>query len=179
MKAVFLKGDYINLRPLHLNDANERYLKWINDPEVTRGMATGYFPTSAEQLTDYVKGSLNDKNTIFLAMCDVNDEHVGNVKLDRIDWIAGTCELGIIIGEASARGKGYGREAMNLLIDFAFNELNLRKISLAVFENNPHAKHLYESLGFKQEGVFVKHVFKEGRLWDKYYYALFNPNQLP
>ena len=178
MKAIFLKGDVIHLRPLQLEDANDVYLKWINDPEVTRGMATGYFPTTIEQLKAYISGTLNDANTIFLAMCDAEGKHIGNLKIDRIDWIAGTCELGVIIGEESARGKGYGKAAMKLIIQHAFNELNLRKISLAVFENNPAAQHLYESLGFELEGTFKNHVFKEGKLWNKYYYALFNPNQM-
>jgi RimJ/RimL family protein N-acetyltransferase len=179
MNAVFLNGAHIYLRPLHLEDANEVYLSWINDPAVTRGMAAGYFPTTITQLQAYVQNTLQDSNTIFFALCSQDNEHIGNVKLDRIDWVAGTCELGIIIGDERYRGKGLGKEAMLLLIQYAFNDLNLRKISLAVFENNQHAKKLYESLGFQLEGTFVKHIFKEGRLWDKYFYALFNTNYKP
>lgn len=172
----FLQGDRITLRPLQLADANDIYLKWINDEEVTRGMASGYFPTTQEQLNAYVSGTLKDEHTVFLAMCDETGRHVGNVKIDRIDWFARTCEIGIIIGEADARGKGFGKEAMRLCIDYIFRDLNLNKITLAVFENNPAALKLYQNLGFQQEGRFVKHVFKEGKLWDKFYLSLFNPN---
>lgn len=172
----FLQGERLTLRPLKLADASDIYLKWINDPEVTRGMASGYFPTTQEQLTSYVTGALKDEHTVFLAVCEGNDRHIGNVKIDRIDWFARTCEIGIIIGEADARGKGYGKEAMQLCIDYIFQDLNLNKITLAVFENNPAALKLYQNLGFQQEGRFVKHVFKEGQLWDKFYLSLFNPN---
>jgi RimJ/RimL family protein N-acetyltransferase len=178
MKQVFLTGNGIYLRPIERSDVGQNYLNWINDSAVTRGMASGYFPTSLAQLEAYVNSVLTDEHTLFFALClEENNRHIGNVKVDRIDWIAGTCELGIIIGEEDARGRGYGKEAMKVLIQYIFQDLNLRKISLAVFENNTAAKHLYESLGFIEEGRFVKHVFKEGKLWDKFYLALFNPNQ--
>ena len=174
----FLEGNQIYLRPLTIADANQIYLRWLNDSEVTRGLASGYFPTTQEELVNYVSGTLKDSNTVFFALClKENNFHIGNVKVDRIDWMARTCELGLIIGESSARGRGFGYEAMLLVIDYIFQELNLNKITLAVFENNPGALKLYEKLGFQVEGRFINHVFKEGRLWDKIYLSLFNPNK--
>jgi RimJ/RimL family protein N-acetyltransferase len=70
-----------------------------------------------------------------------------------------------------------GLEAMKLVINFVFDDLNLNKITLAVFQNNPGALKLYERLDFQIEGRFVNHVFKEGRLWDKIYLSLFNPKK--
>jgi ribosomal-protein-alanine N-acetyltransferase len=174
----FLEGRQVYLRPLTIEDASDIYLKWLNDPEVTRGLASGYFPTTQQELINYVNGALRDQNTVFFALCEKESNlHIGNVKVDRIDWIAQTCELGLIIGEESARGRGIGFESMNLVIQYIFDELNLNKITLAVFENNPGALKLYEKLGFQVEGRFVNHVFKEGRLWDKIYLSLFNPKK--
>lgn len=174
----FLEGTQVYLRPLTLEDASDIYLKWLNDAEVTRGLASGYFPTTQQELINYVNGALRDQNTVFFALCEKESNlHIGNVKVDRIDWVAQTCEIGLIIGESSARGRGLGFETMNLVIQYIFEELNLNKITLAVFENNPGALKLYEKLGFQVEGRFVKHVFKEGRLWDKIYLSLFNPKK--
>lgn len=174
----FLDGEQVYLRPLSIQDANDIYLKWLNDSEVTRGLASGYFPTTQHELIAYISSSLKDQNTIFFALCEKESNgHIGNVKVDRIDWVAQTCELGLIIGEESARGRGLGFETMNLVIGYIFQELNLNKITLAVFENNPGALRLYEKLGFQIEGRFVDHVFKEGKLWDKIYLSLFNPKK--
>jgi RimJ/RimL family protein N-acetyltransferase len=174
----FLEGENVYLRPLTIEDANDIYLKWLNDPEVTRGLASGYFPTTQQELINYVKGALRDQNTVFFALCEKNtNAHIGNVKVDRIDWIAQTCELGLIIGEASARGRGLGVETMQLVINYVFDDLNLNKITLAVFQNNPGAMKLYKKLDFQIEGTFVNQVFKEGRLWDKIYLSLFNPQK--
>lgn len=174
----FLEGKQIYLRPLKIEDANEIYLNWLNDSAVTRGLASGYFPTTQEELIDYVKGAVKSRDVVFLALCDnETNRHIGNVKIDRIDWVAKTCELGLIIGEESSRGRGLGSETMGLVIQYIFQELNLNKITLAVFENNPRALKLYEKLGFHVEGRFVNHVFKEGRLWDKIYLSLFNPRK--
>jgi len=170
----FLEGNQVYLRPLTVDDANDIYLKWLNDLEVTRGLASGYFPITQQELVNYVSGALRDQNTVFFALCEKDtNRHIGNLKVDRIDWMARTCELGLIIGEESARGRGLGFESMNLVIQYIFAELNLNKITLAVFENNPGAMKLYQKLGFQVEGRFVNHVFKEGRLWDKIYLSLF------
>jgi RimJ/RimL family protein N-acetyltransferase len=174
----FLDGNQIYLRPLTEEDASDIYLKWLNDPAVSRGLASGYFPTTMQDLVHYVNVALSDQNTIFFAICEKeSNAHIGNLKVDRIDWMARTCELGLIIGEESARGRGLGFESMQLVIEHVFNELNLNKITLAVFENNPSALKLYQKLGFQVEGRFVKHVFKEGQLWDKIYLSLFNPKK--
>ena len=65
----FLEGNQIYLRPLTIADANQIYLRWLNDSEVTRGLASGYFPTTQEELVNYVSGTLKDSNTVFFALC--------------------------------------------------------------------------------------------------------------
>jgi RimJ/RimL family protein N-acetyltransferase len=122
----FLEGNQVYLRPLTIEDANEIYLKWLNNAEVTRGLASGYFPITQQELINYVNGALGDQNTIFFALCEKeSNRHIGNVKVDRIDWMARNCELGLIIGEDAARGRGLGFESMNLVIQYIFEDLNL------------------------------------------------------
>jgi len=96
----FLEGTQIYLRAIELSDVNENYLKWLNEPDVTTGLASGTFPSTLSALRNYVELKSTDKNTVMLAICDQeNNKHIGNIKLDNFDWVSRTCELGVLIGE--------------------------------------------------------------------------------
>jgi len=174
----FLKGKQIYLRAIALSDATEEYVQWINDPEVTKGLVTGVYPSGIEELRDYIKSVISDNNTIMMAVCDHDDVHIGNIKLDRFDHIAKTAELGLMIGNRNYWGKGIGSEMCELILKYAFKELNLRKVSLTVYGNNLAAIKLYQKLGFIIEGTLKKHVFAEGDYHDKLWMSYFNPELL-
>jgi RimJ/RimL family protein N-acetyltransferase len=168
MSGIFLKGSNVYLRALSLDDATPAYLDWINNPETTRGLVAGNFPSSIESLRHYVASVTGNKDSVMLAICDIaTGQHIGNVKLDRFDWISGTCELGILIGSADHRGKGIGTEVCSMVIRYAFHTLNLRKVLLAVYSNNPAAVRAYEKAGFTEEGRLKDHVYCEGMYVDK------------
>jgi RimJ/RimL family protein N-acetyltransferase len=79
-----------------------------------------------------------------------------------------------MIGDKHFYGKGVGTESCQLVIDYAFSRLNIRKIILAVYSNNPSAIRLYEKLGFKTEGCLKDQIFENGKYHDKLYMSLFN-----
>ena len=109
------------------------------------------------------------------AICDkVNDVHIGNIKLDNFDWVNRTCELGLLLGDRTYWGKGIGTEVMRLTLAYAFNQLNLRKVLLAVYANNPAAIKLYEKVGFKNEGCLRSQIFVKGEYIDKHYMGIFS-----
>jgi len=97
---------------------------------------------------------------------------VGLAGLDGISWTNGTAFLSIGIGEEGHRRRGYGREAMELLMRFAFDELNLHRLCLTVFSYNEAAIALYESLGFVREGVYRQHLHRDGRRYDMILYGI-------
>jgi len=74
--------------------------------------------------------------------------------------------MGIGIGEREFRGKGYGRDALNILLRYAFMELNLRRVTLTVFEYNEQAIRMYQQAGFRLEGRHRQVLHREGRRWD-------------
>jgi [ribosomal protein S5]-alanine N-acetyltransferase len=175
----FLEGEKIYLRAIELRDANEDYLSWLNDDETTRGLASGVFPSSIEELKSYVDSAIKTKNVIMLAICDrTNDLHIGNIKLDHFDWVSRTCELGLLIGNKAYWGKGIGHEVCTLTLQYAFDDLNVRRVMLAVYENNPAAIRLYEKLGFQHEGCLRKHVFEGGEYYNKLYMGIFKEELL-
>lgn len=167
-----LSGEKIYLRYITLNDVNQNYLSWLNDEDVMAGIATSGY--TLENLKIYVEERLKNKTAAFFAICDVSsDKHVGNVKLDFHDSKANVSELGLLIGDKNYWGKGIGYEACYLAIAYGFNTQLLRKIYLAVYENNPVAKKLYERLGFKLEGTLRKHIAHNGIYYDKYLMGIF------
>ena len=167
-----LEGKVVFLRYIQLGDVNDVYLSWLNDDKVMKGIvSSGYDLTN---LKSYVKDKIANKNTHFFAIITKsNNLHIGNIKLDFHDSKSNLSELGILIGNKNYWGKGIAKEACNLVVDFGFRKLNLRKIFLAVFENNIPAIKLYKSLGFKTEGKLIKHVSVDGVLYDKYLMGIF------
>ena len=169
----FLEGTQIYLRPIVTADATPDYVGWVNDCEVTSGLISGYFPITMEGLRSYVTGVSNSSAVMFAICLKESDLHVGNIKLGSFDWFARTCELGIMIGDKNYWGKGIGKDACTLVTDYAFNKLNLEKLWLAVFDNNPKAIKLYEDLGFEIEGTQQRHIYKDGKYWNKILMAKF------
>lgn len=123
------------------------------------------FPVSEEMEQEWLQHILLDtsnKNVSFAIEVLPGHEMVGYFQLRDIQWIHRRAWLGIVIGDKTNRGKGYGEKAMRLGLDYAFNELNLQKISLEVLELNTGALKLYEKLGFKKEGFFENHFYSNG-----------------
>ncbi|MBI1929852.1 GNAT family N-acetyltransferase [Candidatus Poribacteria bacterium] len=101
-----------------------------------------------------------------------SDELVGYIELDGILWTHQVSGVAIAIGDAANWGKGYGYEAMQLALRFAFDELNLHRVQLTVFSYNARAIALYEKLGFQREGVHREFIHRDGKRYDMYLYGL-------
>ncbi len=101
-----------------------------------------------------------------------DDLLIGDVGLDGVVWSHGDAFVGIGIGNREYWGKGYGMDAMRLILRYAFNELNLRRVSLSVFEYNLRAIRSYEKLGFIHEGGMRKAVYREGSRADIVYMGI-------
>ncbi|MFT4777532.1 MAG: RimJ/RimL family protein N-acetyltransferase [Flavobacteriales bacterium] len=171
---AFLSGEKVYLRAISDDDATNEYLGWINDTETTKGLVTGTFPSNMGDLKTYLNHVSGNSNTVMFAICIIDgDRHVGNIKLDNFDWVAGTAELGVLLGAKDAWGKGIGTASCQLLLHYAFDQLNLRKVSLTVYDNNPGAIRLYEKIGFQTEGRLRNHIFADGAYIDKLWMGIF------
>ena len=167
-KMAFAEGLIVILRPLERTDLNERYLSWLNDPEVTRYTETGTFPTSAEDLENYYRSVTGSKNDVMLAVVEKKSgRHVGNVKLGPIHWVHHRATFGILIGEMEFWGKGVGLEATRLMVEYGFQRLNLHRIDLGVFAEHEEAVKCYKKAGFKVEGRMREDLFLDGEYKDR------------
>jgi RimJ/RimL family protein N-acetyltransferase len=101
-----------------------------------------------------------------------SDDFLGWIELDNIIWHNGVASIDIGIGDEANQGRGYGTEAMQLALQFAFNELNLHRVQLMVFSYNDRAIALYEKSGFKREGVQREFLRRDGKRHDAYIYGI-------
>ena len=166
-KIPFLKGSRINLRPLTEKDISGSYKNWFNDPEVIKYNSHGRFPMTYYKLVDFVKSTQTSTSQIVLAIEDnKTNKHIGNVSLQRINWIDRNAEIAFILGEKEYWGKGIMTEAGNLLISHGFNELNLHRIYCGTSSANVGMQKLATKIGMKQEGVRKDALFKQGKYHD-------------
>jgi RimJ/RimL family protein N-acetyltransferase len=124
---------------------------------------------SAAANKKWIEKDLEDSSPglyLFSARALADDREVGIIVLDVSSWNDRNGFVAIGIGDREDWGKGYGTDLMKLLLRFAFTEVNLRRLTLTVFEYNPRAIRSYEKVGFRHEGRFRKFLNREGRRWD-------------
>jgi len=156
----FLESERLYLRAVLPDDANEAYCRWMNDSEVNKYIESRFYPHTQERLRDYVSVKLGDAESPFFAIVlKVGDRHIGNIKLGPINMIHRFADIGIIIGEKDCWGKGYGTEAIRLIVEYAFNALNLHKVTAGFYEPNIQSIKAFEKAGFSQEGVRKSHCY--------------------
>jgi RimJ/RimL family protein N-acetyltransferase len=156
-------GLQIYLRPLESADLNERYLGWLNDPEVTKYLETGTFPTTMRDLEKFYASVTGSPSEVIFAVIDRGtDEHIGNVKLGPINWLHRRSMFGIMIGDKRFWGKGVGEEVTRLMVEYAFYRLNLHRVGLVVFEEHESAIRCYQNVGFQLEGKLREQMYQEG-----------------
>ncbi len=169
------KGRKIQLRPLHRDDI-ERSIKWRNDP-VIRDMALSYrYPVTELMEESWYKKMLTgeDRSTVYFSIENLDDEnHIGFIHLYNIDYLARVAYFGVVIGERSEHAKGKATEAMHILFNYAFLELNLRKLNLEVASFNIRALTLYNKFGFESEGLLKQQIFISGKYYDKHCMCIF------
>lgn len=154
-------GERLYLSPMNVEDY-EQYAKWLNDSEVTDGLGNTTqligIENEKEALARLVKEKYN-----FAVVRLQDDTLIGNASLMDLNHISRTATCGIFIGEAENRGKGYGKEALRLLLRYGFNTLNLKNVMLKVFSFNKQAIACYKSVGFKAIGERRDSCFINGK----------------
>lgn len=146
-----LQGKKCYLSPVDINDAHI-YAEWLNDMETSLFFQASAVQMTVENETDYLMERIKRGNHIFAVIDSKTDKLVGTCGLYNVDLLNGKCETAILIGKENW-SKGYGTEAMNLLLDYGFNMLNMHNIFLCVFKYNKRAIKSYKKLGFKEIGV--------------------------
>jgi len=173
--AHFIEGDRIYLREVRLSDVNEEYYNWLNDNEVSQFLETKFFPQSIKAIEEYVSSMIGSQESVFLAIVvKENNKHIGNIKIGPINWIHRFADIALVIGDKESWGKGYGTEAIKLVVDYAFNKLNLHRLNAGIYANNIGSIKAFEKAGFKDEGTRKNMRFFNGKYIDEKLYGIVN-----
>ena len=172
-----IQGKRLTLRAIERDDL-PRYVVWLNDLEVIHHLKT-YPPMNLEDETDWYESQRKDGSTLNLAIVVSDEErHIGSVSLMKINQREQNAELGIMIGDKTCWGQGYGREAIQLLLRYGFTTLNLHRIYLRVDASHTPAIRCYLSCGFVEEGRLRDVVFRQGRFEDQLIMSVLRPEYL-
>jgi len=169
----FIEGRIVDLRPLSLEDVNERYVSWLNDPEVCKHNSHHVFPYTLELAKHYVETVRTSRSDIVLAII-AKDEgtHIGNIALQNIHPVNRSAEYAIILGDKEYWGKGVAKEASQMIIRHGFESLNLHRIYCGTSITNEAMQKLAAGLGFKEEGRRKEAMYKNGSFVDVVEYGL-------
>jgi len=161
-------GNHIRLRGVERSDL-PAFQKWLNDPEVTEGLSI-YLPLSMideEQWLDGMSRMQPDEKPLAIELKQGHGWRlIGNSGFFNLEWANRCAEFGLFIGDKSAWNKGYGTEAVRLLLKHGFETLNLHRIYLRVYSTNPRARRSYEKAGFILEGTLREAVYRHGKYAD-------------
>lgn len=146
-----LESDRLLLRSLQLSDKSERYLNWLNDPEVQKYSRRRGQISTMENIEEFIKSSLEGNDFHFAIFTKNNNSHIGNISLNSVDELNNHAELSIMIGDKNVWGRGYAKEAISVLLKFAFEKLNLNRVWAE--SCNPAFIALMNKLFWFKEGV--------------------------
>ena len=163
-----IEGERIYLSPMCVEDA-PKYVKWMNDFKVTDGLNGSQNLVTLESEKEWIEKNNRDGNFQFAIVTQENDELIGNCGYNELDLVNSKATIGIFIGEEENRNKGYGTEALNLLIEYGFAYLNLNSIMLSVYSFNDRAIACYKKVGFKEIGRRREAYLKQNERYDDIY----------
>jgi RimJ/RimL family protein N-acetyltransferase len=166
MNEKNLEGNLVKLCAVEKDKDAELLALWNKDSEFIHLSDTGpaHLPP-VKQIQDWLE-EVDKSSSNFMIVTVIDSKRIGSMGLYDFDWTSRSACVGIGIGDLDYRGKGYGTEAMQLTLHYAFNELNLHRVYLSVFDINQPALRSYEKCGFKYEGVEREMIYKLDQRWN-------------
>lgn len=162
------------LRRLTPADVTDRYVAWLNDPEVNRFLETRWSVQSLETVERYVATKAASETEHLFGIFLDGPRHIGNIKIGPINRNHLTADVSYFLGERSVWGRGYGTEAVSAACRMAFANFGLKKLSAGVYASNIASITVLQRNGFQLEGVRVAHSVLDGRRVDLHEFGLLN-----
>lgn len=164
MRESTWSNELIQLFVLSENDVVPSYVDWLNDSEVNHYLESRFEVHTLESTRQFVKNCVENDNILLLGIRFplLENQHIGNIKLE-MNKLHGLGEVGIMIGEKKAYGKGAATQAIRLLAQIAREELELRKLTAGCYESNRASERAFIKAGFVIEGKRPEHFLINGQ----------------
>jgi len=174
MKQILIKGNRIKLRTLKFSDV-ETIRRFAKDRKITKYTFVIPPPFTKEQTQAFIKKTKKERrkgNSYYFGVeFKENGRLIGMINLVKIDQKNKNAEIGFWLG-GKYQGKGLAKESLNLILDFGFKKLKLKRIEARVFHKNKPAQKLLEKTGFKLEGRLRKKTFFKNQWFDDLIYGI-------
>ena len=170
----------IFLRALNTSDSSKIYPWLLNkkNHELTCG---NFYFASEDYLKKWIEERVFSRDQIYLAIClKTTNEIIGYLSLKNIDHRNRVTILGgILIGDEHNQGSGLASEAVKLMLEFAFNELNINMLWTYVLEEHHASPRLLEKNGFKRTGILPQSVYKSGKYHNQIIFCILRKDYNP
>ena len=175
MKPLW-KGKLVYLAAVDPEEMSKCYANWNYDSELKRLQdsepARQHSAKASKEWLEKQLGQAGDRAHWFTIRAVEDERLLGDITLEINHWNMREAFVGLGIGQREFWGWGYGTEAMQLMLEFAFLEANLERVTLNVFNYNPRAIRSYEKAGFRHEGAMRGALSREGKRWDLIYMGI-------
>ena len=156
---ILLENNNIFLRNVCLDDVNDSYYQWLNDPQVNQFLETRFMVQSKTKIAEFVTSKDGSSDEILLAICDKKlDLHIGNIKIGPINWVHRRADISLLIGNKAYWGKGIASQAIQLISQFAFQTLNLNKLMAGAYKTNIGSIKAFQKCSYNIEGEVEDYV---------------------
>lgn len=159
------QGERVTLFPLTLGNVSEEYVRWLNDKAVNQFLECRFSEHSLHSTHEFVQHCLDDSSALLLGIRagHLAGRHVGNIKVGPVDRNHETAEVGILIGDRDAWGKGIATDAIQVVKHVAKHELMLRRITAGCYQSNVGSWKAFTKAGFTIEGERPGHFLLNGK----------------
>jgi RimJ/RimL family protein N-acetyltransferase len=170
MKTDLFQGKLVRLTDESPKEMAEAFSRWNRNSQYSRLLDTDpphlWSVKKTREWMEKEQEKASPNYILFGLRMTAEDKLIGFVSFEGISWRNRDTFVAIALGEREQWGKGYGTEAMQLMLRYSFLELNLNRISLSVFDYNPRAIRSYEKCGFQHEGRMREFILKDGKWHD-------------
>lgn len=178
ISTQLFEGEKVCLAPIDYEKDPEIYSRWTHEVSFQRALgwqpAKPLSPAQVKKQFEAIEKEVDERRNSFYFTIRTRGEErlVGFARLYWIEWTHGAGQLRMAIGDPQDRGRGYGSEALALLLRFVFEELNLHRLGAIVGEDNPRALEFFKKFGFVEEVRRRQAILRTDRAWDIIYLGL-------
>lgn len=161
---VRIETSRLYLRPLAVEDANDTYAGWLNDPEVNRYLETRHSRQTVKSCSDFIQQCNADPAShLYGVFISETDTHIGNAKIGFINSLYQRGQVSLFIGEKQYWGQGFSSEVVQALTQYGFEQLGLLRLEAGIYEDNLASLRVFLKCGYTVEGFMREQVTLDGR----------------